>query len=197
MVEAVVPDPVGLVRATRRCADLSQRELAGRAGLSRSTVGRIEAGTLVPSMATLSAVLGVAGFRLVAVDAGGALVPLMADPAAQDLRDGAERRYPSHLDVIVDPSAAEWWGGRYGLARPPETFHRCRGLRDVMRRRSRWEVRVAQCRAEPAPPTAEQWLRRRAEPWHRSGPCSGDRARGTRDGGREDRFGGREYRVPP
>lgn len=166
-----VPDPVGLVRTARRRADMSQREMAGRAGLSRSTIGRIEAGTLVPSLATLSAVLVTAGMRLVAVDRAGAPVPLMIDPPEQELRDGAERRYPSHLDTIVEPSSAEWWGGRYGLARPPETFHRCRGLRDAMRFRSRWEVRVAENRGVPLPPTAEQWRYRYEEPWHRASEC--------------------------
>jgi hypothetical protein len=59
----------------------------------------------------------------------------------------------------------DWWAGRYGLARPPETFHRDRDHRDVMRRRSQWEVRVAQLRDVPPPPTVEQWLRR--HPDHR------------------------------
>jgi hypothetical protein len=33
----------------------------------------------------------------------------------------AERRYPAHLDTVLDPAPGEWWGDRYGLARPPET----------------------------------------------------------------------------
>ena len=40
----------------------------------------------------------------------------------EDTRDGAERRYPSHLDTILDPEPGEWWADIYGLARPPETF---------------------------------------------------------------------------
>ncbi|WP_431909905.1 hypothetical protein [Micromonospora carbonacea] len=42
----------------------------------------------------------------------------------------------------------------YGLARPPETFYRNRSYRDAMRRRSRWEVRVAKLRHVPPPPRA-------------------------------------------
>lgn len=197
IVGSAVPDPVGLVRAARRRADTSQRQMARRSGLSRSTIARIEAGTLVPSLATVSVVLEAAGIRLVAVDRGGRPIPLMADPPDQDLRDGAERRYPSHLDTVVDPAPGEWWGGRYGLARPPETFHRCRGLRDAKRRRSRWEVRVAENRAVPPPPTGEQWQRRHDESWHRAQGCVPDLARADRDPGREDRFGAREHRVPP
>jgi hypothetical protein len=69
-----------------------------------------------------------------------------------DTRDGAERRYPSHLDTILDPEPGEWWADIYGLARPPETFHRSREMRDAQRRRSVWEVRVGQNRGVPPPP---------------------------------------------
>lgn len=144
-------DPVGLVRAARRRADCSQREIAERAGVAASTVGRIEAGSLAPSLAVLRRLLAAAGLRLVAVDGDGRLVLPMSDDR-DDLRDGADRRYPSHLDTILDPVDGEWWGDRYGLTSPPETFRRDRFRRDARRRRSRWEVRVAQCRADPPPP---------------------------------------------
>ncbi|MCW0216159.1 MAG: helix-turn-helix domain-containing protein [Pseudonocardia sp.] len=163
--EPVVPDPGGLVRAARRRADLSQRGLAAEAGMARSTVSRIEAGTLVPSLATLGRLLAVAGLRLVLVDEDGAVVPPMLDVPDGGLLDGADRRYPAHLDVILEPTSGDWWGGRYGLARPPETFHRDREYRDAKRRRSQWEVRVARFRHDPPPPTVDQWLRR--HPAHR------------------------------
>lgn len=91
-----------------------------------------------------------AGFFLIVVNDEGQVLQPMED--RDDLRDGANRRYPSHLDVILDPEPGEWWGDLYGLARPPETFYRDRAWRDAKRKRSQWEVRVAKYRNEPAPP---------------------------------------------
>lgn len=158
-IHPALTDPVGLVRAARRRADCSQREMAERAGVSASTVGRIEAGALAPSLAVLGRILAVADLRLVAVDAEGRLVLPMGDDR-DDLRDAAGRRYPSHLDTVLDPHDGDWWGDRYGLTAPPETFHRDRRHRDARRRRSQWEVRVAQHRHLPPPP---------AQPRRRSG----------------------------
>jgi transcriptional regulator with XRE-family HTH domain len=150
----------GVVRRVRRIADMSQRELATAAGTASSTVGRIEAGVLQPSLALLLRVLAVAGLRLVVVDAEGRVVQPMAD--GDDTRDAAERRYPSHLDTILDPEPGEWWGDVYGLMHPPETFHRDRARRDMQRTRSRWEVRVAKYRSVPPPPDprAPRWAAR-------------------------------------
>ena len=44
----------GLVRAARRRADLSQRELARSANVSPSMISRVEAGTITPSLPMLS-----------------------------------------------------------------------------------------------------------------------------------------------
>lgn len=156
-------DVVGLVRQARRRADASQRELAERAGVAASTVGRIEAGSLIPSLTVLVELLAVADIRLVALGPDRRMVQPMLDAPDHNLRDGAGRRYPSHLDVIIDPTGYDWWGGRYGLARPPETFLRDRERRDVQRRRSRWEVRVALLRHVPPPPTVAYWARSRAQ----------------------------------
>ncbi len=157
----------GLTRRVRRVVDCSQRELAVAARVSQGTISRIEAGTLVPSFGVLARILGVAGMGLVAVDGQGRLVEAMRD--WDDTRDGAERRYPSHLDTILDPEPGEWWADIYGLARPPETFHRDRLLRDMVRRRSQWEVRVAQNRHAPPPPDPEvEWRRLQAEISRRS-----------------------------
>ena len=150
-----VPFPApGIVRAVRRRADTSQRELARFARVHPSTIGRIEAGSLTPSLAMLSRIVGTAGFRLVVVDEAGRVLKPMRDRA--DLRDGAERRYPSHLDIVTDPEPGEWWADRYGLARPPETFYRNREVRDWLRRRSQWEVRVAKYRSVPPPPAPQR-----------------------------------------
>jgi transcriptional regulator with XRE-family HTH domain len=148
----------GLVRAARRRADLSQRQLAARAGVSASTVNRVEAGALSPSVAMLRRLLHVADIDLVAVDSEGRVVVPMQ--TWDDTRDGAERRYPAHLDTVLDPRPGEWWGDRFGLARPPETFHRDRRRRDAQRARSRWEVRVKLCRGLPEPPIVPSGLPR-------------------------------------
>jgi transcriptional regulator with XRE-family HTH domain len=140
----------GLIRKARRIADLSQRELARRARISSTTVGRVEAGTLVPSLQTLEQMLNAARLLLVVVDADGRVVRPMQ--IWQDVFDGADRLYPAHLDTILDPRFGEWWADTYGLARPPETFRRNRRIRDAERRRSQWEVRVAQYRNDPPPP---------------------------------------------
>jgi transcriptional regulator with XRE-family HTH domain len=129
---------------------MSQRQLARFAKVSPGTVGKVEAGRLVPSLALLERLLGAAGLYLAVVDQDGRVVLPMED--RDDYRDGADRRYPSHLDTIVDPRPGEWWADRYGLARPPETFYRDRELRDMRRRRSQWEVRVAKYRHVPPPP---------------------------------------------
>lgn len=67
--------------------------------------------------------------------------PVLPMRDREDLRDGAERRYPAHLDTIVDPRVGEWWGDIYGLSRPPETFRRDRHARDYRRRLSQQSVR--------------------------------------------------------
>lgn len=53
-----------LVREARRRAGLSQAELALRAGVPQSTVGRIESGTREPSMELVERLIRAAGFEL-------------------------------------------------------------------------------------------------------------------------------------
>jgi transcriptional regulator with XRE-family HTH domain len=138
---------------------MSQRELARCAKVSPSTVGKVEAGSMVPSLDVLDRMLAAAGLYLAVVDRDGRVIQPMQD--REDLRDGAERRYPSHLDTIVDPEPGEWWADIYGLARPPETFYRDRGWRDWRRALSQWEVRVAKYRDVPRP---RPWVERPGHP---------------------------------
>jgi transcriptional regulator with XRE-family HTH domain len=49
------------LRAARRAASLTLRELAARAGTSHSTLAAYESGTKVPTVATLSRILRAAG----------------------------------------------------------------------------------------------------------------------------------------
>src|SRR5215213_6868714 len=52
------------LRWARRRAGLSQRALAEKSGMPQSTIGRIEAGTVDPRVATLSWLLRACGFDL-------------------------------------------------------------------------------------------------------------------------------------
>ncbi|GIJ29332.1 hypothetical protein Vqi01_44940 [Micromonospora qiuiae] len=150
------PFPIaGLVRRARRIVGLSQARMGRFAKVAPSTVARVEAGSLTPSLAVLERLLGAAGLYLVAVDQEGRIVLPME--VWDDTRDGADRRYPAHLNTILDPKPGEWWGDIYGLARPPETFRRSRADREARRRRSQWEVRVAKYRSLPPPPDPRTW----------------------------------------
>ena len=144
-----------IVRRVRRTADLSQRELAKHAKVGAASIAAIETGARAPSLELLQRILNAANAQLVVVDANGRLVlPL---EVWQDVRDGADRRYPAHLDTVIDPVYGEWWGDVYGLARPPETYHRDRVRRDYQRQRSQWEVRVAKYRNDPPPQPPFRW----------------------------------------
>jgi hypothetical protein len=124
--------------------------------VSAGTIGKVETGTATPSLGLFRRILVVAGLHLVVVDSDACVVQPMGD--WDQLCDGAGRRYPSHLDTIVDPKPGEWWGDIYGLTRPPETFRRDRESRDVQRARSQWEVRAAKYRSVPPPPYPRGWF---------------------------------------
>src|SRR5262245_37864357 len=106
----------GLLRRARRQADLSQPQLADNAKAPQSTVARIESG-IAPSLKTFQRLLSAAGLSLVVIDGEGRVVLPMRE--SDDTRNGGDRRYPSHLDTVLDPRTGEWWGDAYGLARPP------------------------------------------------------------------------------
>ena len=154
----------GIVRRVRRAADMSQRELAKYAKVSPALLANIETGTRTPSLHTLQRILNAANYLLVVVDVEGHVVlPLRV---WQDVADGAGRRYPAHLDTILDPVMGDWWADGYGLTRPPETFWRNRKYRDYLRRKSQWEVRVKQLRHAPEPHLRD-W--RGGDEWFRDG----------------------------
>ena len=68
-----------LLREARLHAGLSQQDLAARAKMPQSTVGRIEAGRVSPSIETLTRILAAAGFEL-----GAQLRPLPVSDAVVD-----------------------------------------------------------------------------------------------------------------
>jgi transcriptional regulator with XRE-family HTH domain len=151
-LEQVDRFPVGdYLRQVRRVADLSQRELAERVRLSLSFIERIEAGRTDPRTAQLAELLRLAGWQLRVVDDEGHLVRPLSELGG-DLRDGADRRYPAHLDVIVDPVRGDWWADTFGLQSPPETFRRNRDARDLRRAQSQWDLKRGHYRRWPNTP---------------------------------------------
>lgn len=104
----------------------------------------------MPSIATLLRIVDVAELMLVVTNADGKVIAPMR--VWDETRDGGEKMFPAHLDLVLDPVADDWWASSYGLAKPPETYHRNRVWRDAKRRRSTWEVRVKQFRHDPPPP---------------------------------------------
>lgn len=95
-------DGPGLVRRIRRAAELSQRDLADRIGVSRSAVGRWETGETSPTIAVLEQMAALAGLRVVLLDGDDHPVPPMREDR---VLDRAGRRPPAHADVIE----GEWW----------------------------------------------------------------------------------------
>ncbi|PWW21711.1 helix-turn-helix protein [Geodermatophilus normandii] len=123
-------DLAGVVRRVRRAADLSQRELAGAAGLSKSTIAAIEGGHRGLDARALARLAAVAGLRLALLDARGEEVAPM-DGAA--VRDGGGRFFPAHLDTRHGDDG--WWPGPHRRDRTPVTytFTRDRPWRDRLR----------------------------------------------------------------
>jgi HTH-type transcriptional regulator/antitoxin HipB len=126
-------DVGGMVRRIRRVADLSQRELSARVGISKSAVAAVESGRAGLDTRVLARAASLAGLRLVLVDAQGREVPGM-DPDA--VRDTSGRLYPAHLDTRYADEG--WWHDehRYSRARVWYTFDRDRRRRDAVRRHS-------------------------------------------------------------
>ncbi|CCH15594.1 helix-turn-helix domain-containing protein [Micromonospora lupini] len=131
------------LRELRRCADLSQRELAERSGVPKSTLARIEAGQDArPAFRTVERLIRAAGGELVLglpgdsrwaatgdsrlTAAGESPLALDEEPPVEppgeqpeEMRDEAGRRYPAHLDVrrvrTLKDWPAAWWVHSYTL----------------------------------------------------------------------------------
>ena len=125
-------DLPGVLRRIRRQADLSQRELAEACGVSHSTVAQAETGRRDFSVSALVNAAGLASLRLVVVDDEGRELTPMSSAA---VRDGANRRFPAHLDTRHGDE--DWWHGdeRYQREQPWFTFDRLRWTRDTWRAR--------------------------------------------------------------
>ncbi|MFR9775805.1 GNAT family N-acetyltransferase [Micromonospora sp. MS34] len=133
------------LRALRRAADLSQRQLAARSGVPQATIARIESGRCTdPGYRTVERLVGgAAGSITISAHPAGELPPV---PQAE-LRDAAGRRCPAHLDArgVREPRdwPGAWWAHWYVV--PPErwprlptvTYRLDRDERDRQRKRDR------------------------------------------------------------
>jgi transcriptional regulator with XRE-family HTH domain len=121
-------DTGGFLARVRRIADLSQRELAGEAGVGQSTIARWEAGGATITAAMLERILALAGLRLEVVDGSGQVIHPM-DPGA--VRDNAGRRFPAHLDVVPPERRPSNRGAGQRYDRPdPQGWYALRPTRD-------------------------------------------------------------------
>lgn len=115
-------DISGIIRRARRVADLSQRDLAKRAGVSQASLARWEMGQGSPDVHVFERLVAPAGFRLSVHDESGSPVQPMSTDAPVD-RQG--RLFPAHLDLHPDE---EPYSG------VPRTYAPRREYRDIRRR---------------------------------------------------------------
>ena len=99
----VVKEPVDLVRDARESAGLSIRALAARAGVAYSTVARIEAGDVDPTIGMLRRILTAAGDDL-EISAHRTAGPRIADLADAWSRDAEGHDWPdwTRLRAFLD-----------------------------------------------------------------------------------------------
>ncbi len=133
-----------MLRGLRRRADLSQRQLAVRAGVPQATIARIEAAKVRdPAWRTVERLVRAMGADLVVTTEGGCRAA--PDVPHEDWRDAAGRHYPAHLDAVPLTQPERWWGAwwatsvsrsRWPLEEVPAvTFDLSRPRRDERRRR--------------------------------------------------------------
>ncbi|BEP11859.1 hypothetical protein acdb102_01700 [Acidothermaceae bacterium B102] len=135
-----------LLRAARHHADLSQRELAERAGVDRGMVSRLESGAVdSPRISTVVRLLQAADVSLVPVTGSGE--PLPPRPF-DDALDAAARHWPAHLDVREVRTWRDWWFSRMILDGRPLPTHTADWRRNQGRSRHRRR------KGEPDPPVS-------------------------------------------
>jgi transcriptional regulator with XRE-family HTH domain len=119
-----------LLRRIRRTADVSQRELAQRLGVSPTAVAQAETGHRDLPATVVMRAARIAGLRIALVEENGQEAPGMR---SDTVRDGGGRRFPAHLDTRHGDQ--DWWHGseRYSRTQPWYTYDRDRGARDRLR----------------------------------------------------------------
>jgi transcriptional regulator with XRE-family HTH domain/GNAT superfamily N-acetyltransferase len=136
-----------VLRALRRRADLSQRELAVRSGVPQTTISRVESGVASnPSFRTVERLVRAADAVLTvgAVVDGAASVP--PSIPHEELRDQGGRHYPAHLDPWELTAPEKWWGAWWAASTiranwpvdqlPAFTYDLKRAVRDDRRTRA-------------------------------------------------------------
>lgn len=90
----------------REKADISQRELAERAGVAQSEIARIESGKREPSIPTLQRILAGAGaelhFRLAPLDDHDRVLAARQRRRSADQRKAAAARHAHNVDQFAD-----------------------------------------------------------------------------------------------
>jgi len=128
-VEAI--DVPGTLRRIRRLADLSQRELASRLNVSKSSVAAMEGGSRGIDAGLLARAAREAGLRLVLLDGDGTEVAAMSADSVTDL---GRRRFPAHLDTRPSDERGAIYEPRRDRPETAYTFTRDRQGRDWARR---------------------------------------------------------------
>lgn len=101
----------GALREARRAARLSQGELAARAGLSRMTVQKLEAGAIDPRLSTVEVLMRALGLSLVPV-------PSELEPAVLEFLRAGGRVIAQPPGVSAPPSIVDVLAGDTRARRP-------------------------------------------------------------------------------
>lgn len=99
------------LRLARRRRRLSQRGLAAQLGVTKSLIGRLEAGQGLGPVLAVARILTAAGFGLEVVDRDQGVYGI--DVAPPDLRDAMARRFPAHAEPRAMRFPHHWWFVRH------------------------------------------------------------------------------------
>jgi HTH-type transcriptional regulator/antitoxin HipB len=154
----------GALRRIRRRADLSQREMARRLELSKSSAAAAESGAGGMDARVLAQAAAIAGLRLALVDGAGAEVPAMG---ADTVRDLSGRHFPAHLDTRRSDEGCWLYEPRRDRPESSFTYTKDRDARD--RRRRAGGTPEDHLPLVPGDSPAERAAARRREYWrHRA-----------------------------